>query len=402
MLPRDLKVEQFNGYPPEARKLIIAHLEALRQMPLSFVPSLLREVIDYDFKFPIERVTIDRELANLSALSPSQVKEWFQTFTHISLSSKLEQLDWINQPPQFLEQLSAYLWTTHQQDAFRQAALAYGDRMQAAAPAEPLPVRRLGIAVIGQGVESYDGALFRNLRQHGTYFERVKSDNGLELLLNAVAARAKAHPVPYAHWYVDGGQVAVHDPLLTCVSYQALEPVRAALLRNIETETARPGMGPEGLRTHLAQLNPSDLGMDKSGDAVVNRFQIKLLTEGSGTQIFSTTFAQWTAREVLRRAQALTLLVRFAPRQRQRPMHELLSSNNNYLDLDYAGSLIDADMGSYYHWLNQQRLPGSDQSSFLVWFEGHGQALAISPTLPRGAESNSTMDLGELFSLATS
>jgi len=77
-------------------------------------------------------------------------------------------------------------------------------------------------------------------------------------------------------------------------------------------------------------------------------------------------------------------------------MHELLSSNNNYLDLDYAGSLIDADMGSYYHWLNQQRLPGSDQSSFLVWFEVRGQALAISPTLPRGAESNSTMDLGEL------
>ena len=42
MLPRDLKIEQFNGYPPEAHKLIAAHLAALQQLPLSFVPSLLQ------------------------------------------------------------------------------------------------------------------------------------------------------------------------------------------------------------------------------------------------------------------------------------------------------------------------------------------------------------------------
>ena len=41
---------------------------------------------------------------------------------------------------------------------------------------------------------------------------------------------------------------------------------------------------------------------------MLGRFQVKLLTEGSGTQIFSTTFAQWTAREALRRAEALTLV----------------------------------------------------------------------------------------------
>jgi hypothetical protein len=401
MLPRDLKVEQFDGYPPQARGLIAAHLGALQQLPLTFLPSLLREVIDYDFKFPAERATIDGELACLGALPPAELREWFQAFAQISISSKLEHSNWVTQPSQFLEQLSAYLWSTHQMDAFRQAALDYGNRLHAALPSQPLPVRRLGIAVIGQGVDSYDGALFRNLRAHGTYFSRVKPENGLEMTLNAVVARAKAHPVPYGHWYVDGGQLADHSSLLTCVSYQALEPVRTALLNNIQAETARPGMGPEELRTHLAQLNPADLGMDKHGDAVLDRFQIKILTEASGTQIFSTTFAQWTAREALRRAQALTLLVRFAPRQRQRPMSDLLSNSNTHPELDFAGSLIDADMGSYYHWLNQQRLPGADRSSFLVWFEGHSQALAIAPTLPRGAESNSAMDLSQLISLVT-
>ena len=401
MLPRDLKAEQFASYPPQARALVVAHLDALRQLPLSFLPSLLREVIDYDYKFPAERAAIERELANLSSLSPAQMTEWFHAFAQLSLSPKLESFDWINQPAQFVEQLSAYLWTTHQLDSFRQAAIVYGDRLQATRPPEAIPQRRLGIVLIGQGVAAYDAPLFRNLRPHGAYFAHVNPDNGLQLLLNAVAARAQAHPIPYAHWYVDGGQQADHSPLLTCVSYQALEPVRAALLQKIQADLQRPGMGPEELRTHLAELAPADLGMDKSGDAVLNRFQIKLLTEGSGTQIFSTTFAQWTAREALRRAQSQTLLVRFAPRQRQKPMNELLSTSQDNVELDLAGSVVDADMGAYYTWLNQQRLPGADKSGFLVWFEGHSQALVIGPSIPRGTESTTIADLGELAALAT-
>jgi hypothetical protein len=402
MLPGDLKADHFAGYPPQARSLAVAHLDALRQLPLSFLPSLLREVIDYDYKFPAECASIDRELANLSSLSPPQLKDWFQAFAQFSLPTRLQQFDWVNQPAQFVEQLSAHLWTTQQLDSFRKAAIVYGDRLRSTVPAETMPTRRLGIAVIGRGVDTYEAPLFRNLRQQGAYFGGVKPDNGLSLLLNAVAARAKAHPVAYGHWYIDGGQPEHHSPLLTSVSYGALEPVRASLLRNIQTELQRPGMGPEELRTHLAKLVPSDVGLDQAGDEVLNRFQLKLLTEGSGTQIFSTTFAQWTAREALRRAQPLTVMVRFAPRQRQRPMNELLTTLHANADLDLAGSLVDADMGAYYNWLNQQRLPGADQSAFLVWFEGHSQALAIGPSIPRGTVSTTVADLSELLALVVS
>lgn len=400
MQPRNLQPEQFAEYPPDARKLVLAHLGELRELPLSFVPSLLREVIGYDIKFPAERSAIDKELANLSSLSKSQIGEWFQGFAQILLPAEFDKLDWINQPARFIEQESAYLWTTHQQDAFRKAATDYGLRLRAVAPPDPIPVRRLGIAVIGQGVSSFDGSLFRNLREHGTYFDQVRPESGLEQLLAAVAARARAHPVPYGHWYIDGGQAAESGPLLTCVSYKALEPVRAELLKNIQAEIKRPGMGPEELRTHLARITPSELGMDKSGDAALDSFQVKLFTEGSGTQIFSTTFAQWAAREALRRAQPLTLLVRFAPRQRQRPMNELLSNSHPNPELDPQGSLADADMGAYYHWINQQRLPGSDQSAFLAWFEGHSQALVIAPYFPGGKQSHAPMDLGDLLSFA--
>ena len=188
---------------------------------------------------------------------------------------------------------------------------------------------------------------------------------------------------------------------LTCVSYKALEPARAILLRKMHGEIQKPGMGPEALRTLLAQMRPADLGMGKAGDVVLDRFQLKLLTEGSGTQIFSTTFAQWAARETLRRAQPLTLLVRFAPRQRQQPMNELLSGIRSDAELDPTGSLVDADMGSYYTYLNQQRLPGAEKSSFLVWFEGHSEAVAIGPALPRGTASSTPTDLKQLLTWAS-
>jgi hypothetical protein len=361
------------------------------------LPSLLRELIEYDFKFPAERAALEKELANLNALSAEQAKEWFLGFAQIRLSPQLEKFDWINSPGQFVEQLSAYLWTTQQLDAFRVAATDYAERLRAAVPPETPPVPRLGITVIGQGVATAEQPLFRKLRPHGAYFMGIKPENGLRMLLDAVAERAKAHPAPFAHWYVDGGRPADHHPALTCVSYGALEPVRSALLQKIQAETKRPGMGPEALRTLMAQMRPDDFGLNKNGQ-VLDRFQLKLLTEGSGTQIFSTTFAQWAARETLRRAQPLTLLVRFAPRQRQRPMNELLSGSQAAAELDPAGSLVDGDMGAYYNWLNQQRLPGAEQSSFLVWFENHSEAVAIGPSMPRGTQSASAATLADVVS----
>ena len=396
MLPRDLTPEKFAGYPPQARKLAADSVETFRALPLSFLPNFLRELIEYDFKFPAEREALEGELENLKSLSAEQRNDWVAGFGKIQLSSKLERLDWVNSPAQFVEQLSAHLWTTHQLDAFRVAATEYGNRLHGAAPPKPPAIPRLGVAIIGQGVEAYGKPLFRKLRPHGAYFSQINPEKGLGLLLEAVAARAKAHPVPYAHWYIDGGLSATFDPAITGVSYAALEPVRSAVLRKMRSEIDHPGMGPEMLRTIMAQMRPAELGM--SGDEVLNRFQLKLLTEGSGTQIFSTSFAQWAAREALRRAQPLTMLVRFAPRQRQKPMNELLGIGQDKMELDPLGSLVDADMGAYYNWINQQRLTGAEHSLFLAWFEDHNVAVAIGPAMPRGTESSSQVDLGQLLS----
>src|SRR5579883_2484701 len=64
MLPRDLRAEHFRSYAPEAGKLAIEYLPLLRQLPLSFLPNLLRELTEFDLKFQIERRMLEKELAN--------------------------------------------------------------------------------------------------------------------------------------------------------------------------------------------------------------------------------------------------------------------------------------------------------------------------------------------------
>jgi len=361
---------------------------------LGFVPLLLQQIQTYDFRFPAERREIDQQLAYLSALSEDQRRAFLAGFRRLQLTSDLEHIDWVGSPITFSEQLSAYLWATSQIDTFREASSSYLQKFRATAPAERLPAPRLGIAVIGKDVERNSYPLFRKLRPHGTYFTQVDPANGLRLLLDGAAARALAHPLPFGHWYIDGG---VHEPVssssLISISYGGLEPVRRALLRRIDKAVSGGIAGPEPLLTLLHKLRPEEIGLTATHNEVLSHFQASLLIEGSGTQIFSTTFVQWTTRELWRRAQPITILARFAPRQRQRPMNELLSGKEENPQVDPMGSLIDADMGAFYMWNDQQRLSGATEASFLLWFENHNEALVISSSLPRNTESNSHVDM---------
>jgi hypothetical protein len=396
VLPRDLNASQFAGYPPQARQLAESRVALLQQLPIAFLPLLLREIIVYDWKFPPERAELDHQLAYLASRSPADRGQLVAGFEKLHLPHELESFDWVNQPGQFSEQLTTHLWATLQIDAFRTAAIDYVRTVNASAPPAPLAIPRLSMVVLGKDVAENKYRLFRKLRPYGVYFNRVRPDNGLRILLDAAAARARAHPALYGHWYIDGGsQEPVSGEGLVRFSYDSLATARAALQEKMQ-KTFQSGIGPEAFRTMLARMRPDELGMGGAPDAVLTRFQVSVLTEGSGTQVFSTTFVQWAAREAFRRAQPLTLLLRFAPRQRARPMNELLVETQRKPELDPQGSLVDADMGAYYTWLNQQRLAGATSSAFLVWFENHNEALAIGPALARATESNSPVDLQDL------
>ncbi|HEY7839230.1 MAG TPA: hypothetical protein VIC54_11600 [Terriglobales bacterium] len=369
-------------------------------MPDVVAALLLQEMINYDWQFPAERQALDGQFAYLNTLDAGDFDRLLSGFDQLRSPRQIRHLNWVATPNVYMEDLAAQLWATGEFERFTALADRYVSAVRAARPAPPPPVPRLGIAIIGGGVTAYDGPLFEKARPYGTLFTNVNPEHGSAALVDAVAARAEAHPAPYAHWYIEGGLPADTPSGVSCLAYGSLTAPRSALLRKMDATVKSGGAGPEALRTLMAQMQPADIGIDFAGDAILNHFALAVLTLGSGTQIYSTTFVQWAARESLRRAQPWTVLLRFTPRQRQESLDELLSPSP-HPELDPQGSLVDADMGAYYTWLNQQRLPGADQSAFLVWFEGHRRALAIGPSMARGTESPSPCNIKQLLKILT-
>jgi hypothetical protein len=78
-------------------------------------------------------------------------------------------------------------------------------------------------------------------------------------------------------------------------------------------------------------------------------------------------------------------------------MEQLLAQDPLSQPQDEQGSLVDADMGAYYTWINQSRLPGSEQARFLAWWEDRNLALVASPSLPRGSRSPARANMKQLL-----
>jgi len=397
MQPSQLTAESFKSYPPKGHALAVANLALLQVLPLGFVPFLLKDILVFDWKFPIEQAEMTNQLSYLNKLWEQQRRREMEPFASLKLNDKLENSDWVNQPAQFLEELSAHLWATRQMDGFRDASESYVRKFNGSLPTEQLPAPRLGIAVFGEGVNATQYKLFRKLKRSGVYFSKVNPEKGREMIAETLKARALAHEIPYAHWCVDGADSGASLPGFTCVSYDGLNAVRSKLAAMMLKAYEATTFDPELLRTTLAAVTPEAVGMTDSGDGALDRFQLSLLTEGSGTQIYSTTFVQWAAREALRRAQPLTIFTRYAPRQKERTMDELLNVAQKKTVTDPEGSLIDGDMGAYYTWINMRRLPGADAARFLAWFEGHGEAVAIAPGLKAGSEETAPIDMAGLL-----
>ena len=399
MTPAQLRPEDFASYPAQARALAVSQLPLLRTLPLVFAALLLREARDYDWRFPPERQAIDDQFSFLSSLSQSQRETLLRGFAEVRLPDSAQRIQWVAQPQQFLDALTAALWSTHQIDGFRQSAKLYASAWRKARP-EPQPATpRLTVAVLGADLKLDGYPLFRKLRPHGVFVPQAGGDDGWATLTTFAQQRAQSHPSATSHIYIDGGEAdASLTAHLATTSYAGLASVREQLLQRISAMLTGASSGPEQLRTAMAEITPQSLHWPAtSGDEAFRRFQLDVLTEGSGTQIFSTTFVQWAAREALRRAQPLTLVMRFAPRQHSLNMNEMLSGKTQGNATDPAGSLVDADMGAFYAWIDQQRLAGAEQSAFLAWSQAHRQALLIGPAVPRNTVAGAPMTMRQML-----
>src|SRR3954468_1986396 len=96
--PQRLIPSNLDAYPPLARQAALDHLDLFREMPIPFLALLLRELINWDWKFPAERKELDRQFVYLGSVSQDQRKLLFAPFANLKLSEQLEKTDWVNAP----------------------------------------------------------------------------------------------------------------------------------------------------------------------------------------------------------------------------------------------------------------------------------------------------------------
>jgi hypothetical protein len=395
-----LCVEDFAIYPASARSFAVAQLAMLRSLPLVLCVLLLKQIVRFDSLFPAEREDLSQMLLMLGS---ERLASAISDFKRIVLSAGLRRRDWITKPSEFVEQMTVELWSSGQIDGFRHAAV------QLASPAELLPngMSRLVVVDFDSRMEKPNFVLFQRLLQHGTLFTNLtcsREDNPFTASLKVVEDRAKTLTGSYSHWLICGDSPPRHpSSAVSFLDYKSLEPMRHHLLDLMSAAVTSGTSGPEALASAMMHLRPEALGITTSDplavDPLLAQFSIDLLGEGSGTQIYSTTFVQWAAREVLRRARPTTALIRFTPRVQQRPTNQQWLRADAEPGFDFAGSLVDADMAAYYTWINLMRLTGAANAHFVAFHAGRRLAFACGPGLARAASSDQAISPRGLLSL---
>ncbi len=403
MTPEALDTHSFDRYSSSAKAIALRYLPELKRLPIAVLASFLDQIIAWDWKFPAERTQLTNQLDAFAALPLVESNDLLAEFSQITLPAELTKLDCVNAPGVLLQRLTAYLWSSQQIDRYRTAATVLIDRLSMPDAAPESMGRRLVIMTLSDELAAEGFPVFVKLRKHGLHATQVDGSGADEWLTKLLERRSTEEPIVYAHWLIDSEaayETTLRGAAPVYLSYQAAEPVRQFVLKLMEHAMVSES-GPEMLRSQLAALTPADCRADRfSTDPLLQHFIVDLFANGSGTQIYSTSFMQWAAREILRRAQPKTLIAKIGPRVRQRPFNEFLSAALKADEPDYPGSLIDGDLAAYYTWLEFARLPGADHGVFLAWAAGHREALLIGPGIPKNVSTNNRMRLPRLFETA--
>ena len=392
MTPEALSAASFASYPPAAQRFAKEHLNLLRRLPLAVCPSFLQQVKEFDTLFPVERESLRHQFQSLENMDAQRFTTITSPLRNLKLSDALQQTNWVATPARFVTDLSAFLWSSGQLDTFRNAA----QNLFMEIPARQDTVSRLVVVILGQNAVIDSQRFLRKLRRNGLYLTSFQHASAWDQMAELAASRVATQQA-YAHWYVDGG--SSHPALEPAfqrgitISYPALEPVRKRILNRMEEAIASRSVGAEEMRDHLLDTSEIDAGvMEITSDPILQRFYTDLFTQSSGPQIFSTSFVQWTGRELARRTQPETMILRYAPRQQHQDMNAMFA-NMTPNTLAPQGSLRDAEMGAFYHWIEMQRITAPDKLTLIAWAEGQPFAVACGPGAAAGAISTSPLTL---------
>jgi len=391
--PISLSPTSFQGYAPQARLFAIEHLPLLKRLPLAICPSFLQQIQDLDTSFPVEQRSLRWQCSTLQAMPTGQYVQLTAALEALTLSDRLRAMDWVHGPARFVTELTAYLWSSSQINQFRQAT----NDLFAAVQAPQDTSHRLVVVVLGQGAEPESRKVLRKLRQQGVFLNALRYETAFEDIRTSMQRHVGDTPAPYATWYADGGvprtEVTQGIAGSIAVSYPGLAKLRERVLARMQMPIGSGGGGAEQMHARLTETSQRELNAQEiTGDPVLQRFYTELFTQSSGPQLFSTSFVQWTGRELARRAQPHTLLLRYAPRQKHQDFNEMFSHKGTQ-EMDAQGALRDAEMGAYYNWIETNRITAPGKLTFAVWVEDRPLAVILGPRAPADTVCSTPMTL---------
>jgi len=310
MLPSDLKPEHFSSYPPLARKLLVENIAVLRVLPLSMLPGMLAKPSSTITNFPSNAAPSNARLHSEKSGYRTE-SQWLAGLRQIQMSGRWKiRLGQFS--GQFVEQMSAHLWSPISR-SLPQAAVDYVPVAGCSAVELPF-IPRIASPLSEKALARIICRFFSQLRPAWHVTTQSRSSDGMQKLLAFAAARSTAKDDSYSIG-TSTARAAPFDPALKWFLTICSNP-RGALSKNA-ARNRNAGMG-RRICDPRWRVCGQRFGLDKSDDPILARFQLKLLTEGSGTQNFQHHLRAVVGAGNLRRAQPLTLVVRFSPRQRQR------------------------------------------------------------------------------------
>ena len=397
----DARLQKFSE---EARSLLASHQDLLREVPAAFRPLLVRQLRAWESLFPPERESLTRILKWLRRSGAGERETLFRPFKSMTLPDASD-LDPIFEEEKLLDRCLKHFkregtyqaWRTSVDDIFQRVTA--GGSGEAAGP-------KFVFVTLGEGTSRaqtlddpdhrFVSYFWNHLEPLGTLFTSLATEPAGAAGAPLVSLFRSALGRPQIKvWAIETGKSLkpAGDPATgaTWFSFEQLRPVLDRVTRKMADTMLAGVSGPEALYSKITDFKIEELGLPTYQDSRIQKLIEQVILQGSGALVINNTFAEWTAVQALRRVEPDLLMVRFGQRRRFVPLRQLdpfqpARPGSEDLPAEDSGeSLQDADVLTYYIWLETRKNPRyKDRTYFLIYLEGSRAALFIGPGIHAG------------------
>ena len=397
----DARLQRFSA---EARALLEAHQDILLDVPAAFRPLLVRQLRAWESLFPPERESLTRILKWLQRSGASERETLFRPFKPLTLPDAPD-LDPIFEEEKLLERCLRHFKKEGTYQTWRLAVDDVFQRVTAGGSAEAAGPKFVFVT-LGEGtsrVQTLDDTQHRfvsyfwnHLEPLGTLFTSLAAEPAGSAGAPFVSLFRSALGSPQIKvWAIETGTALKPsgDPAAGAIwfSFEQLRPVLDRITRKIADTMLAGVSGPEALYSKITDFKIEELGLPTYQDSRIQKLIEQVILQGSGALVINNTFAEWAAVQALRRVEPDLLMVRFGQRRRFVPLRQLdpfqqpRPGSEDLPAEDSGGSLQDADVLTYYIWLETRKNPRyKDRTYFLIHLEGSRAALFIGPGIHAG------------------